>query len=139
MGKKENIMEELVREAGYAQRSLSRDLLMETYGKAKMARQFDAISSQEFREISHMTVCFMNTHARELECGEKTAENKEEIVTMLKYLLNATRERECIRDLVLDGGQDSVDIFFNNGYRKTVNIEGDSGLAVIRDVLDALS
>ena len=58
---------------------------------------------------------------------------------MLKYLLNATRERECIRDLVLDGGQDSVDIFFNNGYRKTVNIEGDSGLAVIRDVLDALS
>ena len=69
MGKKENIMEELVREAGYAQRSLSRDLLMETYGKAKMARQFDAISSQEFREISHMTVCFNHAEVP-AECHE---------------------------------------------------------------------
>ena len=34
MGKQETVMEHLVREAGYAQRSLAQDLLIETYGKA---------------------------------------------------------------------------------------------------------
>ena len=38
---RETVMEQLEREAGYAQRSWSRDLLIETYGKAKMARQLE--------------------------------------------------------------------------------------------------
>ena len=63
---KETVMEQLVREADYAQRSLSRDLLIETYGKAKMAFQLEVITSQEFMKINHMTVYFLNTHTRKL-------------------------------------------------------------------------
>lgn len=63
---RETVMEQLEREAGYAQRSRSRDLLIETYGKAKMARQLEAITHQEFMKINHMTVYFINTHTKEL-------------------------------------------------------------------------
>lgn len=62
----ETIMEQLIRESEYAQRSISRDLLLEIYGKAKMARQLNAITFNEFMGINHMTIYFINTHAREL-------------------------------------------------------------------------
>lgn len=64
--KDETIMEQLIREAQYAQRSFSRELLMETYGKAEMARQLKAISFAEFMKINNLTVYFINTHARDL-------------------------------------------------------------------------
>ena len=63
---KETVMEQLEREAGYAQRSWSRDLLIETYGKAKMARQLEAITHQEFMKINRMTVYFIKTHTKQL-------------------------------------------------------------------------
>ena len=58
---KNPILEQLKREALYAQRSLSTELLHQTYGKAKMARQLEALTESEFMEINHMTVYFMNT------------------------------------------------------------------------------
>ena len=64
-----SIMDQLIKEAEYAQRSLSKDLLLEVYGKALMARQLEAITFEEFMRINHMTVYFINTHARELEVG----------------------------------------------------------------------
>lgn len=63
---KKTIMEQLIQEAQYAQRSCSRELLMETYGKAEMARQLRAICFQEFMQINHLTVYYINTHASEL-------------------------------------------------------------------------
>lgn len=63
---KETVMEQLTREAGYARRSMSRDLLMEVYGKAKMALQLGEISHQEFMAVNKMTIYFINTHMREL-------------------------------------------------------------------------
>ena len=71
---RETIMKQLEKQARYAQRSLSRDLLYQTYGQACMARQLEAITREEFAQISHMTVYFMNTHARELEEGDKSGE-----------------------------------------------------------------
>ena len=70
--KQESIMEQLVREAGYAQKSDSRDLLVEIYGKAKMARQLDAISYEEFMKLNHMTTYYINTHAGSLEWETRT-------------------------------------------------------------------
>lgn len=64
--KSETVMEQLTKEAGYAQRSLSRDLLIEIYGKAEMARQLDAITKDEFMALNHETVYFINTHARKI-------------------------------------------------------------------------
>lgn len=71
---------------------------------------------------------------------EKTAEreNKKEIVRCLGKLLVMTRAGENISDLVLSKGQDTVTIFFKNGCTKKVNIEADSGIAVIRDVISSL-
>lgn len=66
---KETIMKQLKKQARYAQHSLSRDLLYQTYGQACMARQLEAITREEFAQINHMTVYFMNTHARKLEEG----------------------------------------------------------------------
>ncbi|MDE6908748.1 MAG: hypothetical protein K2P21_11445 [Lachnospiraceae bacterium] len=59
--KENTISEQLKREALYAQRSFSTELLYQTYGKARMARQLNALTQSEFMEINHMTVNFMNT------------------------------------------------------------------------------
>lgn len=56
------IFEQLKREAAYAQRSFSEELLYQTYGKAQMAQQLEAITSNEFMEINQMTVVHMNTN-----------------------------------------------------------------------------
>ena len=55
------VREQLRREALYAQRSYAEDLLRDVYGQAKMARQLGAITKEEFLELNHMTVHFMNT------------------------------------------------------------------------------
>lgn len=55
------IFEQLKKEALYAQRSFSKELLYQTYGKAAMALQLEALTLGEFHEINHMTVYFMNT------------------------------------------------------------------------------
>lgn len=60
------VMELLEKEALYAQRSHSRPLLQECYGKAEMALLLGAITQQEFMQINHMTVYYMNTHPNEL-------------------------------------------------------------------------
>lgn len=65
-------------------------------------------------------------------------ENKEEIVLLLKLLLMATRAGSDIADLTLDGDRKKVSIVFKTGYRREVNIEGDSGIAIIRDVVRTL-
>lgn len=55
------VFEQLKQEALYAQRSFSERLLYQTYGKACMARQLEALTKEEVTEINHMTVYFMNT------------------------------------------------------------------------------
>lgn len=65
-------------------------------------------------------------------------ENKQNIVTRLKLLLNLTRAGEDIKDLVLSDTQETVTIRFNNGCCRVVNIAGDSGIAIIRDVISKL-
>lgn len=63
-------------------------------------------------------------------------ENKEEIVKRLKLLLMATRAGSNIADLILN--QDQVTILFRQGGRREVNIAGDSGYAIIKDVINAI-
>ena len=59
--KENKILEQLKREALYAQRSFSTELLYQTYGKAQMARHLEVLTQSEFMEINDMTVYFMNT------------------------------------------------------------------------------
>jgi len=93
----ENIMGQLIKEAEYAQRSCSRDLLLETWGKAKMARQLNAISFEEFMKINHMTIYYINTHAKDvfettrtdvwIPCSERLPEEPEGAVIVMEELV----------------------------------------------------
>lgn len=65
-------------------------------------------------------------------------EDKQVIVVHLKFLLKATRAGSKIADLILNEEQDKVTILFRTGAIKTVNVEADSGIALIKDVVAAL-
>ena len=55
----ETAIEQLRREALYAQRSYSEELLHKIYGGAVMAKKLGAITEEEFMEINEMTIRFM--------------------------------------------------------------------------------
>lgn len=65
-------------------------------------------------------------------------ENKEEIVKRLKLLLMATRAGSNIEKLFLNEKQDKVTIQFKKGGTRVVDIAGDSGYAIIKDVMKAI-
>lgn len=62
-------------------------------------------------------------------------ENKEEIVARLKLLLMATRAGSNIQDLKLNEAKNKVTIVFKTGGERVVDIIGDSGYAIIIDVM----
>lgn len=66
-------------------------------------------------------------------------ENKEEIVMRLKLLLAATRAGEDIDKMELTEDQNFVVIQWKNGCTQRVNITADSGVAIISDVIKAIS
>ncbi len=65
-------------------------------------------------------------------------EDKAKIVRRLTELLKVTRMGSDIDDLVLSGDRKMVSIRLKDGTGRCVNIEGDSGYAIIKDVLAAL-
>lgn len=65
-------------------------------------------------------------------------ENKKEIVKHLETLLTMTRAGENISGLVLSKAQDKVTIVFKNGHFKNISIDTDSGVAIIKDVINGL-
>ena len=70
--------------------------------------------------------------------GGTVLENKKEIIRRLKEVLIITRAGEDILDLTLSKNQDKVTVFYKNGHFKIVNIEADSGVAIIQDVVRSL-
>lgn len=65
-------------------------------------------------------------------------ENKQDIVKRLKLLLLATRAGSNIEDMVLNEKQDEITIIFKQGGSRRINIAGDSGIAIIKDVINRL-
>ena len=68
-------------------------------------------------------------------------ENKQEICTLLCKTLQATRDQHDLQDLIYqENGPDEqqVTIVWENGGT-SVNVSMDSGIAMIRDILRALS
>lgn len=65
-------------------------------------------------------------------------ENKKEIVGRLSILLKATRAGWDLDRLKLSEDQKDVLVVFRSGYEKRVNIECDSGIALIQDVIQSL-
>lgn len=68
---------------------------------------------------------------------EKRMEDKREILARLLPALQATRAGSDVKDLAEYDDEYCV-IVFQSGFRKRVCIGGDSGLAIIEDVIHAL-
>lgn len=66
-------------------------------------------------------------------------ENKEIIVELLGALLLVTRAGRDIDKLILSEDQATVTIQFNNSSKKEVCVEADSGISLIRDVVNAIN
>lgn len=65
-------------------------------------------------------------------------ENKQDIVSKLSGLLKATRAGSNIDRLELTADEKEVRITFGSGFGKSVNVTGDSGIALIKDVISRL-
>lgn len=65
-------------------------------------------------------------------------EKKKEICEWLKIPISMTRAGENVRDIIYDEMTQTADIVFVGGRRKTVNLFGDSGIAIIADICRAL-
>lgn len=66
-------------------------------------------------------------------------EDKEAILKRLKLLLMITRAGCEVDDLQLSEDEKTVTVRFCNGHTRDVCIEADSGIAIIQDVVRALS
>lgn len=65
-------------------------------------------------------------------------ENKKDIVMRLTLLLKATRAGSGIKKLVLSEDQKTVSIEFDSGGSRDVNVDCDSGIALVQDVIKVL-
>ncbi len=65
-------------------------------------------------------------------------ENKKDIVMRLTLLLRATRAGSGIKKLVLSEDQKTVSIEFDSGGSRDVNVDCDSGIALVQDVIRVL-
>ena len=74
----------------------------------------------------------------EAEEPEEKLENKYYIVKALEDVLKMTRAGENIEGLIYESEHEIVQIRFRNGYTKMVSVDCDSGIATIRDVVNAL-
>lgn len=86
--------------------------------------------------------CGLSAHIRgvtrdEVELvTEGDSEDKKEIVNHLEALLKKTRAGKNIAALRLNEQEKYVTILFQSGGRREINIDGDSGYAIIKDVIE---
>ena len=65
-------------------------------------------------------------------------EEKQQILDLLLPAVQATRAGADVRSLIIGNLHKSVDIYFRTGAVKQVNVESDSGIAMIIDICRAL-
>jgi len=68
-------------------------------------------------------------------------DNKKLIVEKLMKLIKQTREGKAIENIAYkkgDGDDEFVYIYFLNGYTKKIDVTADSGIAMMRDILERI-
>lgn len=63
-------------------------------------------------------------------------ENKQEILDLLLPALQATRNLNDLKELIYDLKSEHVIAVFDNNSRKRINVAGDSGTAMIQDIIN---
>lgn len=72
--------------------------------------------------------------------ANKQFEDKQLFVHNLGWLLSQTKnDIDRCEYFVTDNGDEIVNIIFSNGYKKAVNINMDSYIAIVKDVAKAVS
>ncbi len=77
---------------------------------------------------------FFLQYKAELAELEVRLEDKKQIVEGLKHLLRETRAGSGIVDMVLDDDETMVTVLYEGGSKR-INVDGDSGIALIKDVI----
>lgn len=67
-----------------------------------------------------------------------TNEDKNLICALLLMVCKATRGAGDLMSLVYDEGKETVTATFANGGKRKINVEMDSGTAMIRDIMNGL-
>lgn len=65
-------------------------------------------------------------------------ENKQEICNLLCVALRATRDQSDLTDVIyrqMPNDNEIVTLFYENGHKRSINVNMDSGIAMIRDIL----
>lgn len=70
--------------------------------------------------------------------ANKQAEDKQLFIQNLGWLLSQMRNGVVRCEYVTDNVDEAVNIVFTNGYKKQVNINMDSYLAIVSDVVKAV-
>ena len=75
-----------------------------------------------------------------IAAASKDGENKQLICSLLCWTLKATRDQADLKQLIYhkDAGMELVEVIYSEGGTN-VNVTMDSGIAMIRDILKAIS
>ncbi len=75
--------------------------------------------------------------APEIPDEDPEDEKKERICKLLAGTLKATRNGHDIADILYekDDKEETATVVFNSGYKKKINVTGDSGTAMIYDII----
>ena len=65
-------------------------------------------------------------------------ENKQEICDSLCATLQKTRDQRDLVSLTLDKRQETVTAEYTDGDKKEIGVWGDSGVALIKDIIEKL-
>ena len=69
---------------------------------------------------------------------ETMKENKQEICNSLCATLQKTRDQRDLVSLTLDKRQETVIAEYTDGDEKEISVWGDSGVALIKDIIEQL-
>ena len=69
---------------------------------------------------------------------ETMRENKQEICNSLCATLQKTRDQRDLVSLTLDKRQETVTAEYTDGDEKEISVWGDSGVALIKDIIEEL-
>ena len=70
--------------------------------------------------------------------NETMRENKQEICNSLCATLQKTRDQKNLESLTFDEALETVTAKYANGDEKEISVWGDSGIALIKDVIEEL-
>lgn len=69
---------------------------------------------------------------------ETMRENKQEICNSLCATLQKTRDQKNLESLTFDENLETVTAKYTDGDKKEINVWGDSGIALIKDIIEEL-